>query len=216
MKRLKDNKGRTLEEFLAGYCPKDYPRPSVTADIVILSNTNNNYYVLLIKRNGHPFLDYWALPGGFAEENENVYETALRELMEETSLTNIPLEEIGLFSTPSRDPRSWTMTDAYFALADKEKVMAKAGDDAKDAKWFKIEVADGENQVTLTLSNEIETITITLEKFNRVGVTGNVVTFKTINNNGIAFDHGEIIAAALEKLGVISNNLLFNPEQSQM
>jgi hypothetical protein len=100
------------------------------------------------------------------------------------------------------------MTDAYFALADKDKIKPKAGDDAKEAKWFEIEIADSKNQATLTLTNENETINVTFEKQTRTGVTGNIITFKTVDNNGIAFDHGEIIATALKKLGAISDNLL--------
>ena len=37
MKRTVDDKGFTLEEFLQNYKAKDYPKPSVTADIVLFS-----------------------------------------------------------------------------------------------------------------------------------------------------------------------------------
>lgn len=70
MKRTVDDKGFTLEEFLQNYKAKDYPKPSVTADIVLFSIKENKVQVLLIKRGGHPFLDHWALPGGFAESDE--------------------------------------------------------------------------------------------------------------------------------------------------
>ena len=109
---------------------------SVTADIVLFSIKENNVQVLLIKRGGHPFLDHWALPGGFAESDETIFETAKRELYEETSIKDIPIEEIGVFSSPNRDPRSWTMTDSFLAIVDKDKIKPIAGDDAKDAKWF--------------------------------------------------------------------------------
>ena len=66
MKRTVDDKGFTLEEFLQNYKAKDYPKPSVTADIVLFSIKENKVQVLLIKRGGHPFLDHWAFPGGFA------------------------------------------------------------------------------------------------------------------------------------------------------
>ncbi|MGN1132208.1 MAG: NUDIX domain-containing protein, partial [Ruminococcus sp.] len=130
MRRTKDDKGRTLEEFLSTYSPKDYPRPSVTVDMILFSIKENNISVLLIKRGGHPYLDYWALPGGFTESKETVYESAERELFEETNLKDIPLEELGVFSEPSRDPRSWTMTDAFFSVVDRDKIAPKAGDDA--------------------------------------------------------------------------------------
>lgn len=49
MKRTVDDKGFTLEEFLQNYKAKDYPKPSVTADIVLFSIKENKVQVLLIK-----------------------------------------------------------------------------------------------------------------------------------------------------------------------
>lgn len=202
MRRTIDDKGRTLEEFLNSYSPKNYPRPSVTVDIALFSIKENNISVLLIKRGGHPYLDYWALPGGFTESKETVYKSAERELFEETNLSDIPLEELGVFSEPSRDPRSWTMTDAFFSVVDKDKISPKAGDDAKDALWFEIDIKCDNNLVELTLKGD-EEISIILKRNIKKGVTGNYSLFKTIENNGIAFDHGEIIAKALDKMNFI-------------
>ncbi len=207
MRRLKDDQGRTLENFLASYSPNDYPRPAVTADIVLLSKKENKFKVLLIKRGGHPFLDYWALPGGFAEKDETVEETAKRELTEETSLKNIVLEELGLFSTPSRDPRTWTMTDVFFSVVNVDELKPKAGDDAEDTKWFDIDVNDGKNQVTINFCNGNESFKIILNKKYIKGITRNKVDFSTVINEGLAFDHGEIIAAVLTRLGFISDSL---------
>lgn len=205
--KIKDNKGKTLEEFLAGYSPGDYPRPSVTADIALFSGIKDKPKILLIKRGGHPFLDHWALPGGFAEENETVYDTAMRELMEETSITNGELEEIGVFSSPNRDPRCWTVTDAFMAVVDYKKVKASPGDDARDAKWFDIHIHDNKNETELRFSHENKSINIVLQKNVTPGVTRNNVRFKILKNDGLAFDHGEIIASALARLGEISSDI---------
>ena len=205
MKRTVDDKGFTLEEFLQNYKAKDYPKPSVTADIVLFSIKENKVQVLLIKRGGHPFLDHWALPGGFAESDETIFDTAKRELYEETSIKDIPIEEIGVFSSPNRDPRSWTMTDSFLAIVEKDKIKPIAGDDAKDAKWFDIKINDSDDKVKLVLSNkdENEIINIELEKNITKGVTKNNADFKIISNDGLAFDHGEIICKALTKIGFI-------------
>ena len=204
MKRTVDDNGYTLEEFLQNYKTKNYPKPSVTADIVLFSIKENKAEVLLIKRGGHPFLDHWALPGGFAESDETIFNTAKRELYEETSIKDIPIEEIGVFSSPNRDPRSWTMTDAFMAVVDKDKIKPIAGDDAKDAKWFSIEINDTDDKVKLILKNdENEIINIELEKIITKGVTQNNAEFKIISNDGLAFDHGEIICKALTKIKFI-------------
>ena len=69
----------------------DYPRPAVTADIVVLKKNDENYFVLLIERKHDPFAGSWALPGGFLNMDETLEEAALRELEEETGITGVAL-----------------------------------------------------------------------------------------------------------------------------
>ena len=93
----RDKNGLTEKEFLATYRPKDYDRPSVTADIAVFSMSREGLRVLLVRRGGHPYLGYWALPGGFAQKGESVDETAARELEEETGYHAQELIPLGLF-----------------------------------------------------------------------------------------------------------------------
>ena len=111
----------------------DYPRPAVTVDIVILSGEVPD--VLLIQRKHPPFEGYWALPGGFIEMEESLEVSALRELEEETGVTNVPLTEVGAFGDPLRDPRGRVITIAYAAVVEKP-LNIKAGSDASEASWF--------------------------------------------------------------------------------
>ena len=53
------------------------------------------YKILLIKRNTVPFKDYWALPGGRSEPTENVEQTIVREVKEETGLDVEVIRKIG-------------------------------------------------------------------------------------------------------------------------
>ena len=41
----------------------DYPRPSVTVDLVIFTIAEDDLKVLLIRRGQRPFKGRWALPG---------------------------------------------------------------------------------------------------------------------------------------------------------
>lgn len=116
-----------------------YPRPAYTADTVLVAdNGNGGLSVLLIKRGGEPFKGAWALPGGFVNEGESSVEAARRELAEETGV-NVPdadsLALIGIYDTPGRDPRGWTISAAYAGQVSRI-VDAKGGDDAAEARWF--------------------------------------------------------------------------------
>ena len=118
------------------YC-YDYPRPSVTVDIVLFTRAANRVEVLLIKRAREPFKGEWALPGGFVDESESLEAAAARELKEETGLSGISLKQVGAFGDPGRDPRGHTVSIAFAALLD-SRPEAKADDDAEDARWHRV------------------------------------------------------------------------------
>lgn len=92
-----------------------FPRPMLTVDVVVLSAEGGTQRVLLIRRGNPPFAGGWALPGGFVEEGERVAEAAPRELTEETGLRADALELLGVYDTPERDPRGWTVSVVYLA-----------------------------------------------------------------------------------------------------
>jgi 8-oxo-dGTP diphosphatase len=118
----------------------DYPRPMLTADVVVLVGASEDARVLLIQRGNPPFAGSWALPGGFVEQGEQVAEAAPRELAEETGLRVDAgaLELLGVYDTPGRDPRGWTVSVVYIARVPGESAVAGA-DDASDARWFAVE-----------------------------------------------------------------------------
>lgn len=142
-----DKKGLTEEQFLQQYNPDKYPKPSLTADIVAFRKEGDAIKVLLVRRGGHPFLGYWALPGGFAERNETLEQTAARELAEETGISNVMLTLIGVYSAPGRDPRGWVVSAAYAALIPDQREAA-AGSDATDLCWVPLRYS-AKNSVVL-------------------------------------------------------------------
>lgn len=141
----------TAEEkaFLDRYRVKDYPRPSVAVDLVVLTLVDAQLRVLLVKRKEHPFKGAWALPGGFvrvgetaAEQGEDLDAAARRELEEETGLspTRVFLEQLYSFGDAGRDPRMRVISVAYYALVRPDLApMAKAGGDAEEAQWTHVE-----------------------------------------------------------------------------
>jgi 8-oxo-dGTP diphosphatase len=116
----------------------DYPRPSVTVDLIILTIAENDLRVLLIRRKQAPFAGRWALPGGFVEMNESLEDAAARELKEEVGVERVYLEQLYTFGEPKRDPRGRVISVAYFALIDAEGQRIVAASDAADAAWHSV------------------------------------------------------------------------------
>jgi 8-oxo-dGTP diphosphatase len=114
-----------------------YPRPMLTVDVVVLT-TAQTPEVLLIQRGNPPFQGRWALPGGFVDEGEQVAAAAPRELAEETGLVLRDLNLLGVYDTPGRDPRGWTVSVVYLARLAQRQHVAGA-DDAADARWFAVD-----------------------------------------------------------------------------
>ncbi len=114
---------------------EDYPRPSVTVDLVIFTIAEDDLKVLLIRRGLEPYKDRWALPGGFVNIDESLESAAARELEEEVGVTDVYLEQLYTFGDPGRDPRGRVISVAYFALVDADRQRIAAASDAADAKW---------------------------------------------------------------------------------
>jgi 8-oxo-dGTP diphosphatase len=117
---------------------EDYPRPSVTTDVIIFTLRDGDLQVLLIRRKNPPFQGVWAIPGGFVGMAESLEEAALRELEEETGVRDVYLEQLYTFGDPDRDPRGRTITVAYFALVPAIAIQPRAGTDAAEARWWSV------------------------------------------------------------------------------
>ncbi|MEW8411595.1 MAG: NUDIX domain-containing protein [Candidatus Thiodiazotropha sp.] len=117
----------------------DYPHPAVTTDVVLFAIRQQTLSVLLIQRANDPFQGMWALPGGFLEIDEDLKSCAKRELMEETGIEAVYLEQLYTFGNPQRDPRERIISVTYFALSQSDSLSPKASSDAAQAAWFPID-----------------------------------------------------------------------------
>ncbi len=117
---------------------KKYKPIALTVDAIILSKTGNGIKILLIKRKNQPFKDKWAIPGGFADYDEELETAAKRELEEETGVKTPCLNQLYTFGKINRDPRGRTVSVVYYAFVDETGTKIKAGDDAKEAQWFDV------------------------------------------------------------------------------
>ena len=99
----KNSAGQTLEEFLEEYDPYKYKTPCCTTDAVIFSfdgercENEEELKVLLVRRSNHPSIGCLALPGGFINLEENLEDTARRELEEETGVKGLVMEQLAVY-----------------------------------------------------------------------------------------------------------------------
>jgi len=103
-------------EFLNGYDASPYERPSVAVDLVLMSLAGDSLAALLMRRDEHPFLGRWALPGGFVGPRESLDEAARRLLREKAHMETAYVEQLYTFGAVERDPRTRVISVAYFAL----------------------------------------------------------------------------------------------------
>lgn len=117
-------------------------------------------HILLIQRKFAPGRNTWALPGGFVNSKETFEQTALRELIEETSI-KVParalegkikaagqsIKSAKMFDNPARTLGIPRVSMAYFIEVEADPngrlPRVKASDDAQDAQWIPLAKAKG-------------------------------------------------------------------------
>lgn len=118
------------EKYLSVMTKKTYKNPIPTVDVIIEYKGG----IVLVERKNYPF--GWALPGGFVDYGESLEKAAIREVKEETGLEVENLKQFHTYSEPGRDPRHHTISTVFTA---KGRGVLKSGDDAKNARIFKID-----------------------------------------------------------------------------
>lgn len=136
-------------EYFAAYPGQWGKGPFVTADAVVIQSG----HILLIERGRIPGKGLLALPGGFVDPGERIRDAAIRELREETEISDskgqIPPAMLAsfiedartrVFDAPTRSLRGRVITHAFlFRLPDRRKLFRVRGsDDAAHASWYRI------------------------------------------------------------------------------
>ncbi len=133
---------RMLRGYREAWAAAPYPPVFVTVDAVLRCQDQ----VLLIRRAHAPGKGQLAVPGGFIEQRETVWQSCLRELVEEThcqlpeATMRAALQSVAVFDHPDRSQRGRTITHAhYFDLGDAPFPVVQADDDAALVQWTPID-----------------------------------------------------------------------------
>ena len=200
---------KTEEEFLKDYDPKAFDQLSMTADIILISVSDQeqtNYRktskkmmsILLVKSDDFPYKGKWCLPGGFLNpKTETLEECAKNVLKRETNLSNIYLEQLYTYDGIDRDPRTRVVSTSYIALVDKNRLTDMIN---PNACWFDVVLLEEKNNIVdITLDNGVDTIHLSIKKELREKTTDRY-RFVALKNDDLAFDHALVILAGIERL----------------
>ncbi|GAA0778956.1 NUDIX domain-containing protein [Clostridium subterminale] len=213
------------EEFLKNYDENYYKRPSVTNDIIIFTTADmeednlrkvpkRGMQVILIKRDDYPYIDKWALPGGFVGIEESLEVGAKRKLKEKTGIDNVYTEQLYTFGDVGRDKRTRVISVGNIALVEKNSIRLKEMDLQKKSGWFWIDKTlisykkheeYIENKHLLSLKSIDETIIINYEVVEKIGrdiFRNKETTYRLLNNSTdeLAFDHYKILDYGIDRL----------------
>jgi bifunctional NMN adenylyltransferase/nudix hydrolase len=130
-----------LKSYRQAWAAAPYAPTFVTVDLVLRCAD----HVLLIQRAKDPGQGLWALPGGFVEPRDTLYQSAVRELEEETGLRLLPetltlaSRGVAVFDHPDRSQRGRTISHThYFDLGERELPEVQGADDAARARWVPV------------------------------------------------------------------------------
>ncbi|MBP2294901.1 NUDIX hydrolase [Azospirillum rugosum] len=119
---------------------REYPdRPWVGVGVIVWRGER----VLLIRRGRPPRMGQWSLPGGAQAVGETVFETAVREALEETGLHVVPTEVVTVVDAMTLDDAGavqfhYTLVEVAADSPEGEPVCA---DDALEARWVTVDEA---------------------------------------------------------------------------
>jgi len=116
-----------------------YKNQMISIDICIFSFINNKLNVLLGKRKGPYFENFWSLIGGGVYNNETCENAVVRELDEKLKVKNIVPILSGVFSEPKRDIRFRNISISYYCVVKLNEISYDINlEKFSEIKWFEL------------------------------------------------------------------------------
>ena len=142
---------RMLNAYKQAWSKAPYAPVFVTVDALLRCRIPNKDprgqdQVLLIQRGHAPGQGLWALPGGFLEQRDSLWQSCVRELREETcaSISEADLlaalQTVRVFDHPDRSLRGRTITHVHYLDLGVQPSLppVQGADDAAQARWVAI------------------------------------------------------------------------------
>lgn len=108
----RDSSGRHLS---------DYDHPSVAVDVAVLTYSDEQLRVVVVKRPDGALV----LPGAFLHSRERLADAAARALSK-ADLSRVDFRQLAVFDDPDRDDRGWVLSVGHLAVMPVGELPAKA------------------------------------------------------------------------------------------
>ncbi len=110
----------------------------ISAGGVLFWRNNNNILICIVKRKGR---NVWVLPRGRVEENENMEETVIREVREETGISPKIIRKIGVINYTYYSPYEKVVYNKevhFYLLKIYKQFKFVPNSEIQDMKWVSI------------------------------------------------------------------------------
>lgn len=218
-----DSEGKTFEQYMKTYDASAWRHPSVTIDVVLMTQIDGEMYVLLTKRKSHPFVGCWSTPGTFVNYDESLDKAVERTISEKIGIdgegNNFWYRQLHTFGSPDRDPRDRVITTSYLSLVNSEKLRIllekdKDADNTKNLALFKVKMRkvvenESKQMSIITLTNNEENLVIQykiVETIKGNWIQTDSVLDESISNSELAGDHIKLIHNAMVYMESNSGN----------
>lgn len=218
-----DSEGKTFEQYMKTYDASVWKHPSVTIDVVLMTQIDGEMYVLLTKRKNHPFAGCWSTPGTFVNYDESLDKAVERTISEKIGIdgegNNFWYRQLHTFGSPDRDPRDRVITTSYLSLINSEKLRIlleedKYADNTKNLALFKVKMRkvvenESKQMSIITLTNNEENLVIQykiVETIKGNWIQTDSVLDESISNSELAGDHVKLIHNAMVYMESNSGN----------
>lgn len=108
--------------------------------ISIVSVFDGEFKVLLMRKKTDPYKGYWILPGNLLRNDETIENNITDAVYDLTGITNVYIEQTGVFSSLDRNPDYRVVAIGHIGLVDSTTADIKREDRENiESEWFKID-----------------------------------------------------------------------------